>query len=74
MDITELAAKGKLGFYVTRVHTTDCARLKSSDNKSDLQKKPEVGNYRVFLLIRNQVFSGILAGKLREMPINTTGS
>jgi len=24
MDISELAAKGKLEFYVTRVHTTDC--------------------------------------------------
>ena len=52
------------------------ARLKSSDNTrtSDLQKKPEGGNYRVLLSIRDKVFSGILAGRLRDMPFNNTGS
>jgi len=44
------------------------ARLKGSDNTSDLQKKPEVGNYRIGLSIRDKVFSGILAGSRSEIP------
>lgn len=50
------------------------ARLKSFDNTSDLQKKPEVGNYRVLLSIHDKVLSGILAGRLRDLPRSNTGS
>lgn len=57
------------------MHTLQiAARLKSSDNTSDVQKKPGVGNYRVLLSICDKVVSGILAGRLRDMPINNIGS
>jgi hypothetical protein len=69
MDNSELAAKEISGVYVTCFTLQTPARLKSSDNTSDLQKQSETGNYNVLLSIRDKVFSGILDDRLKEMPV-----